>query len=41
MKVSPEIIRPLTKDGPRKTWGRKHGKNRTTKDTPKKTEKEK
>jgi hypothetical protein len=25
MKVSPEIIRPLLKDGPRKTGGIKHG----------------
>jgi len=25
MKVSPAIIRPLPKDGPRKTGGRKHG----------------
>jgi hypothetical protein len=38
MKVSPEIIRPLRKDGSRKTGGRKHGKSRISKDTPEKTE---
>jgi hypothetical protein len=38
MKVSPEIIRALPKDGPRKSGGRKHGKSRIPKDTPEKTE---
>jgi hypothetical protein len=26
MKVSPKIIRPFPKDGPRKTRGKEHGK---------------
>jgi hypothetical protein len=38
MKVSPEIIRALPKDGPRKTAGRKDGKSRISKDTTEKTE---
>jgi len=37
MKVSPEIIRPTPKDGPRKSGGRKHGQSRIQKDTPEKT----
>jgi len=40
MKVSPEIIRPLPKDVPRKTGGRNHGKSRIPKYTPEKTENE-
>jgi len=27
MKVTPEIIRPFPNNGPRKTGGRKHGRN--------------
>jgi hypothetical protein len=38
MKVSPEIIRPLPKDGPRITGGKEHGKSRTLTYTPEKPE---
>jgi len=38
MKVSPEIIRPFPKAGPRKTGGRKHGRSRILTDTTEKTE---
>jgi hypothetical protein len=41
VKMSPEIIRPLPKDGPTKTEGRKHGKSRIPTDTPEKNEIEK
>ena len=40
MEVSPEIIRPLLKDGPRESDGRKHGKSRIPKDTPERNENE-
>jgi len=33
MKVSPEIVRPFPKSGPRKSGGRKHGKRRFLTDT--------
>jgi hypothetical protein len=35
--VSPEIIRPFPKSGPRKTGGRKHGKSRILTDTAEET----
>jgi hypothetical protein len=38
MKVTPEIIRPFPKNGPRKTGGRKHGRNCILTDTPQKSE---
>jgi len=40
MKVSPEIIRPFPKAGPRETEWRKHGKSRILRFTPEKTENE-
>jgi len=40
MKVSPEIVRPFPKSGPRKSDGRKHGKRRVLTDTTEKTESE-
>jgi hypothetical protein len=38
MKISPEVMRPFSKAGPRKTGRRKHGKNSILTDTPEKTE---
>jgi hypothetical protein len=40
MKVSPEIVRPFPKSGPRKNGGRKHEKRRILTDTTEKTETE-
>jgi hypothetical protein len=38
MKVTPEIIQPFPNDGPRKTGGRKNGRNWILTDTPEKSE---
>jgi hypothetical protein len=38
MKVTPEIIRSFPNNGPRKTWGRKHGRNWILTDTPQRSE---
>ena len=40
MKVSPEIVRPFPKSGPRKSGGRKHAKRRILTDTTENSESE-